>query len=49
LALGLLEGAYTSEIFRAGILSVEKGQREAAYSLGLGSFHTYIKIIMPRL
>jgi polar amino acid transport system permease protein len=48
LALGLFEGAYISEIFRAGILSVEKGQRDAAYCLGLSSFHTYTRIIMPQ-
>jgi len=48
LSLSLFEGAYASEIFRAGIISIHKGQREAAYSLGLGTFHTYWHIIMPQ-
>jgi polar amino acid transport system permease protein len=48
LALSLFEGAYTSEIFRAGIVSIQRGQWEAAYSLGLTTFHTYRYIILPQ-
>ncbi len=48
LALSLFEGAYASEIFRAGIVSVQRGQWEAAYSLGLSSFDTYRTIILPQ-
>ena len=48
LALSLFEGAFASEIFRAGIVSIHKGQWEAAYSLGLGSFDTYRYIILPQ-
>ena len=48
LALSLFEGAYTSEIYRAGIVSINKGQWEAAYSLGLSTFHTYKNIILPQ-
>lgn len=48
LALSLFEGAYASEIYRAGIVSVNRGQWEAAYSLGLGTFHTYKNIILPQ-
>lgn len=48
IALSLFEGAYISEIFRAGILSVEKGQWEAACSLGMRSYHIYTKIILPQ-
>ena len=48
LALSLFEGAYASEIFRAGILSIHKGQWEAAYSLGLSKSDTYRKIILPQ-
>ncbi len=48
IALSLFEGAYISEIFRAGILSIEKGQWEAAYCLGLNPFHIYSKIILPQ-
>ncbi len=48
LALSLFEGAYASEIFRAGIVSIQKGQLEAAYSLGLSTFDTYWYIILPQ-
>jgi polar amino acid transport system permease protein len=48
LALSLFEGAYASEIFRAGIVSIHKGQWEAAYSLGLGRVDTYRCIILPQ-
>jgi polar amino acid transport system permease protein len=48
LALSLFEGAYGSEIFRAGIVSIHKGQWEAAASLGLSTVDTYRKIILPQ-
>ncbi len=48
LALSLFEGAYTSEILRAGIQSVPKGQIEAARSLGLTPYATYRHIILPQ-
>ncbi|WP_459939527.1 amino acid ABC transporter permease [Desulfonatronum parangueonense] len=48
LALSLFEGAYASEIFRAGIVSIHKGQWEASYSLGLSQWDTYRKIIFPQ-
>ena len=48
LALSLFEGAYTSEMVRAGILSIERGQWEAAYSLGLGRAAAYRYIILPQ-
>lgn len=48
LALSLFEGAYASEIFRSGIVSIQRGQWEAAYSLGLGAFDTYYCIILPQ-
>jgi polar amino acid transport system permease protein len=48
LALGLNYGAYMSEIFRAGILSVSKGQREAALALGLTYGQTMRRIILPQ-
>ncbi|UZP65931.1 amino acid ABC transporter permease [Desulfovibrio mangrovi] len=48
LALSLFEGAYMSEIFRAGIQSVPKGQWEAAYSLGMTTPATYRKVILPQ-
>ncbi|MGD8228955.1 MAG: amino acid ABC transporter permease [Desulfobacteraceae bacterium] len=48
LALSLFEGAYASEIFRAGIVSIHRGQWEAAHSLGLTAFHNYRYIILPQ-
>ncbi len=48
LALTLFEGAYASEIFRAGIVSIHKGQWEAAFSLGLNNIKTYRFIVLPQ-
>lgn len=48
LALSLFEGAYASEIFRAGIVSIHTGQWEAAHSLGLSRIQTYTRIIVPQ-
>jgi polar amino acid transport system permease protein len=47
-ALCLFEGAYMSEIFRAGIVSLHKGQWEAAHSLGLSTFNTFRDVILPQ-
>ncbi|MFH1886109.1 MAG: amino acid ABC transporter permease [Pseudomonadota bacterium] len=47
-ALSLFEGAYASEIFRAGIVSIARGQWEAAASLGLTGFQTYTRVILPQ-
>jgi polar amino acid transport system permease protein len=46
--IAFFEGAYITEIIRAGIESVERGQREAAYSLGLSWFDQMRFIIMPQ-
>ena len=48
LALSLFEGAYTSEIIRAGILAIPKGQWEAAGSIGLGRYRTYRHVVLPQ-
>ena len=48
IALSLNSAAYVAEIIRAGIQSVDKGQMEAARSLGLSSFITYKEIILPQ-
>lgn len=48
LALSLFEGAYASEIIRAGILAIPKGQWEAADSIGLGRYHTYRFVVLPQ-
>jgi len=47
-AFGVNSGAYMSEIFRAGILAVDKGQTEAGRSLGLSHFSTMLNIILPQ-
>ncbi|WP_025134653.1 amino acid ABC transporter permease [Leucobacter sp. PH1c] len=46
--LALNEAAYMAEIVRAGLLSVEKGQDEAAVALGLGWWHTMTRVILPQ-
>lgn len=48
LALGLNYGAYMSEIFRAGLASVGKGQREAAIALGMTPRQTMQRIVLPQ-
>jgi polar amino acid transport system permease protein len=48
LALSLFEGAYASEIFRAGIVSIQRGQWEAAFSIGLNRYQTYRFVILPQ-
>ena len=48
LALSLFEGAYASEIFRAGIDSVDRGQIEAAASIGMKKSLIYRLIILPQ-
>ncbi len=48
LGLGLNEAAYMSEIVRAGILSVDHGQQEAASALGLTRMETMQRIILPQ-
>lgn len=47
-ALSLNCGAYTSEIFRAGIQSIDKGQTEAARSLGMNYFQTMRYVVVPQ-
>jgi polar amino acid transport system permease protein len=48
LALSLFEGAYISEIIRAGILSVPRGQWDAAFSIGMGRLDAYRSVILPQ-
>ena len=48
LALGLIEGAYMSEIFRSGIQSVGRGQLEAARALGLGYVTAMRLVVLPQ-
>lgn len=48
IAFGINSGAYVSEIIRAGILSIDKGQTEAGRSLGLNAFQTMTRIVIPQ-
>ncbi len=48
LGLGLNEGAYMAEIVRAGFLSVDEGQTEAAQSLGMGRLQILRRIVLPQ-
>ncbi|MCW8858156.1 MAG: amino acid ABC transporter permease [Deltaproteobacteria bacterium] len=48
LALSLFEGAYASEIIRAGILAIPAGQWEASSSLGMNRGQSYRHIILPQ-
>ena len=48
LALGLNEGARMAEIVRAGLMSVDEGQREAALSLGLKRWQIFVLVVLPQ-
>lgn len=48
IALCINSSAYVSEVFRSGIQAVDKGQTEAARSLGLSASQTMMKIILPQ-
>ncbi|QIE55930.1 ABC transporter permease subunit [Pikeienuella piscinae] len=48
LGLTIYVGAFNAEIIRAGILGVDKGQREAGAALGLSSWRVMRKIILPQ-
>lgn len=48
LGLGLNQGAYMSEIVRAGILSVDHGQTEAAEALGITRMQTMRRVVLPQ-
>ena len=47
-AFGINSGAYMAELIRSGINAVDKGQMEAARSLGLSKGQAMIKVIMPQ-
>lgn len=47
-AIGINSAAYVSQIVRAGIMSVDKGQVEAAKTLGLSSWQTMYYIVLPQ-
>ena len=47
-AIGIISGAYSTEVFRGAIQSIDKGQFEAANVLGLNKFNKFFKIILPQ-
>ncbi len=47
-ALAINYSAYEAEVFRAGFLSVERGQTEAAFSLGLDAQQNFFRIVLPQ-
>ena len=47
-AIGIISGAYSTEVFRGAIQSIDKGQFEAANVLGLNKFRKFFKIILPQ-
>ncbi len=48
IGLGLNEGAYMAEIVRAGMISVDEGQTQAAQSLGMTRFQTLRRVVLPQ-
>lgn len=48
IGLGLNQGAYTSEVIRSGILSVDEGQTEAASAIGMTRLHLMRRIVLPQ-
>ena len=48
IAFGINSGAYVAEIFRSGIMSIDKGQMEAGRSLGLSYWQSMREIIVPQ-
>jgi polar amino acid transport system permease protein len=48
LGLGINQGAYTSEVMRAGMLSVDSGQYEAAAAIGMSRMRALRRIILPQ-
>ncbi|NEW66425.1 amino acid ABC transporter permease [Carnobacteriaceae bacterium zg-84] len=48
IAFTMMSSAYTSEIIRAALLSIDKGQWDASYSLGLNTWQIFKKVIVPQ-
>jgi arginine/ornithine transport system permease protein len=49
LTIGFIYGAYMTETFRGAILSIPKGQMEAAWAFGMSRFQTFIRITLPQM
>jgi polar amino acid transport system permease protein len=48
-SLGLVLGAFSSEVLLGALRAVPKGQREGSYALGLGRYRTFRHVVMPQL
>jgi len=48
IGLSLHEAAYMAEIIRAGILSVDSGQRDAAAAMGFSRWHSFTRVVLPQ-
>ena len=48
-AIGIISGAYSTEVFRGAIQSIDKGQFEAAKVLGVKKYIQFYKIILPQM
>ena len=48
-SIGIISGAYSTEVFRGAIQSIDKGQFEASKVLGIGKFAQFYKIILPQM
>jgi len=48
-SIGIISGAYSTEVFRGAVQSIDKGQFEAAKVLGLSKFAKFYKIILPQV
>ena len=48
-AIGIISGAYSTEVFRGAIQSIDKGQFEASQVLGLKKFAYFFRVIMPQM
>ena len=49
LTIGFIYGAYMTETFRGAILSIPKGQAEAAWAFGMGRTQTFLRITAPQM
>ena len=48
-AIGIISGAYSTEVFRGAIQSIDKGQFEASKVLGFNKYVNFFKVIMPQM
>ena len=49
ISIGIISGAYSTEVFRGAIQSIDQGQFEACHVLGLKKYIYFFKVIMPQM